>query len=64
MPRRKRAQSEAAPPAPTESTLESTSRVGPNGYVVTELPTYWAGKRRIVVYTSAPDGRIIKTFRK
>ena len=64
MLRRKRAQSEAAPPAPTDTAMESTSRMGPNGYVVTELPTYWAGKRRIVVYTSAPDGRIIKTFKK
>ena len=43
---------------------QATTRQGPNGYVVTELPTYWAGKRRIVVYTSAPDGRIIKTFKK
>jgi hypothetical protein len=64
MLRRKRAQSEAAPPAQAEMPPQATTRQGPNGYVVTELPTYWAGKRRIVVYTSAPDGRIIKTFKK
>ncbi len=43
---------------------QATSRTGPGGYVVTELPTYHGGKRKVVVYTSAPDGRIIKTFKK
>jgi queuine/archaeosine tRNA-ribosyltransferase len=34
------------------------------GYVVTELPTYHAGKRKVVVYTSDAQGRIVKTFKK
>jgi hypothetical protein len=34
------------------------------GYVITELPTYHSGKRKIVVYTSDAQGRIIKSYKK
>lgn len=34
------------------------------GYIVTELPTYHSGKRKVVVYTSDAQGRIIKSFKK
>lgn len=34
------------------------------GYVVTEIPTYHSGKRKIVVYTSDAQGRIIKSFKR
>ena len=64
MLRRKRAK-EQAPPAQAEMPqTQSGPTVGSNGYVVSEIPTYWAGKRRIVVYTSDPSGKIIKTFKK
>ena len=61
--RRKKAKEEEAPtqdqmpqqPAPT---------TGSNGYVVTELPTYHGLKRKVVVYTSDANGRIIKRYKK
>lgn len=37
---------------------------GSGGYVVTEVPYYDKGKRKIVVYTSDSTGKIIKTFKK
>ncbi len=36
----------------------------PGDYVPFELPTYHKGKRRVVVYRSDANGRIIKTFKK
>jgi hypothetical protein len=33
-------------------------------YMVTEVPYYEKGKRKIVVYTSDATGKIIKTFKK
>jgi hypothetical protein len=32
--------------------------------VVTELPYYDKGKRKIMVYTSDASGKIIKTFKR
>ena len=46
----------AAPPQQT-----TTSR---GGYVVTEIPTYHGGKRKVVVYTSDASGRIVKSYKK
>ena len=65
---RKRAKKEVqpqddAPQAPTSSYLGG-SRQGPNGYVITELPTYHGLKRRVVVYTSDANGKIVKTYKK
>ena len=37
---------------------------GSGGYQVTEVPYYEKGKRKIVVYTSDANGKIIKTFKK
>jgi hypothetical protein len=37
--------------------------VSANGYVVTELPTFHGRKRKVVVYRSDAQGRIIKTFK-
>lgn len=34
------------------------------GYVVTEIPTYHGLKRKVVVYTSDANGRIIKKYKK
>ncbi len=58
--RRKKAQ-EAAPQQQDQTPSGPTMS---GGYVVTEIPTYHKGKRRIVVYKSDPSGRIIKTFKK
>ena len=37
---------------------------GNGGYTVTELPYYEKGKRKVVVYTSDANGKIIKTFKR
>jgi hypothetical protein len=37
---------------------------GNGGYMVTELPYYDKGKRKVVVYTSDANGKIIKTFKR
>ena len=37
---------------------------GGGGYTVTELPYYEKGKRKVVVYTSDANGKIIKTFKR
>lgn len=58
--RRKRAK-EDAPQAqvPTAPTPTST-----NAYQITELPTFHGRKRKVVVYRSDANGKIIKSFRK
>jgi hypothetical protein len=48
-----------APQAEAESRPVSTG-----GYQVTELPTFHGRKRKVVVYTSDANGKIIKTFKK
>jgi hypothetical protein len=63
---RKRAKKAVQPQddAPQAPSYGGGSRPGPNGYVITELPTYHGLKRKVVVYTSDANGKIIKTFKK
>ena len=58
--RRKRAKE--APPE--GEVVQSAPMTSSGGYQITELPTYHAGKRKVVVYRSDPSGKIIKTFKK
>lgn len=58
--RRNRAK-DAAPQADTEPAPMPTSS---NGYHVVELPTFHGRQRKVVVYTSDANGRIIKTYKK
>ena len=53
---------QSAPPSGSGSAWQSYG--GSGGYVVTEVPYYDKGKRKIVVYTSDANGKIIKTFKK
>ena len=58
---------QSAPQAPQSTPQQSSawqSYGGSGGYVVSEVPYYDKGKRRIVVYTSDASGKIIKTFKK
>lgn len=59
--RRNRAAKAEAAPQPEAPSAPMTGR---NGYVVTELPTYHGLKRKVVVYTSDANGRIVKTFKR
>jgi surface antigen len=56
-------QQQSAPPAGSSSPWQSYGG-GAGGYVVTELPYYDKGKRKIMVYTSDASGKIIKTFKR
>ena len=59
--RRKRAkETESQPQAQAPAPVQQSR----NGYVVTEIPTYHGLKRKVVVYTSDANGRIIKTFKR
>ena len=58
--RKKRAQ-EAAP---SQSEAQAAPRTSSGGYQITELPTFHGRKRKVVVYTSDGNGKIIKTFKK
>jgi len=49
---------------PSQSSTPWNSYNGSGGYVVSEVPYYEKGKRKIVVYTSDASGKIIKTFKK
>ena len=60
--RRKKAQADA--PTQVEMPQQAAPSTGPNGYVVTEVPTYHGLKRKVVVYTSDANGRIVKKFKK
>ena len=61
--RRKKAQADA--PAQAEvPQQQSAPRTSSGGYVVTELPTYHGLKRKVVVYTSDANGRIVKKYKK
>ncbi len=65
-----RKRKEAAPPqqsAPESASQPGTgwqSYAGSGGYMVTELPYYDKGKRKVMVYKSDASGKIIKTFKK
>ena len=61
--RRKKAKEEEAP-AQVQMPQQSAPMTGSNGYVVTELPTYHGLKRKVVVYTSDANGRIVKRIKK
>ncbi len=51
--------------APTQSDApQAAPRVSSGGYQVTELPTFHGRKRKVVVYTSDGNGKIIKTYKK
>jgi len=55
------------PSAPQSASQQGTpwqSYDGSGGYVVTELPYYDKGKRKVIVYKSDASGKIIKTFKK
>lgn len=60
----------AAPPqqsAPESASQPGTpwqSYAGNDGYMVTELPYYIKGKRKIMVYRSDASGKIIKTLKR
>ena len=54
---------DAAPQADTEP-APPPSATSSNGYQVVELPTFHGRKRKVVVYTSDANGRIVKTFKK
>jgi len=58
--RKKRAQ-EAAPSQPEAREAPRTSA---GGYQTVELPTFHGRKRKVVVYTSDGNGKIIKRFKK
>ena len=61
--RRKKAQAQEGP-TQVEMPQQAAPSTGSNGYVVTELPTYHGLKRKVVVYTSDANGRIVKKFKK
>lgn len=51
--------------APQQSDApQAAPRVSSGGYQVTELPTFHGRKRKVVVYTSDGNGKIIKTFKR
>ena len=56
-------QQPSAPPS-SSSGAPWQSYSGNGGYMVTELPYYDKGKRKIIVYTSDANGKIIKTFKR
>ena len=60
--RRKKAKEEA--PTQVETPQQSGPMPGSNGYQVVELPTYHGLKRRVVVYTTDANGRIVKRYKK
>lgn len=39
-------------------------QTGPNGYMRVELPTFHGRTRKVVVYTTDAQGRIVKSFKK
>ncbi len=60
--RRKKAQAEA--PTQVEMPQQPAQTTTSGGYVVTELPTYHGLKRKVVVYTSDANGKIIKKYKR
>ena len=57
-------QQQSAPQSAGQSSSPWQSHAGSGGYVVSEVPYYDKGKRKIVVYTSDANGKIIKTFKR
>ncbi len=50
--------------APPQSDPQPAPQTSAGGYQITELPTFHGRKRKVVVYTSDGNGKIIKTFKK
>ena len=57
-------QQQSTPQSASQSGTPWQSYTGNGGYVVTELPYYDKGKRKVMVYRSDASGKIIKTFKK
>ena len=57
-------QQQSAPESASQPGTPWQSYSGGGGYVVTELPYYDKGKRKVMVYRSDASGKIIKTFKK
>ena len=63
--RKKRTQEAAAPQqSEQQAAPQAAPRPNSGGYQITELPTFHGRKRKVVVYTSDGNGKIIKTFKK
>jgi hypothetical protein len=60
---REASQQQSAPQSASPGTPWQTYSGG-GGYMTTELPYYDKGKRKVVVYTSDANGKIIKTFKR
>lgn len=56
-------QSEAGDQQPQQMP-QPQGQMGSNGYMRVELPTFHGRTRKVVVYSSDGQGRIIKTFKK
>ncbi len=57
-------QQQSVPPSASQPGTPWQSYAGSGGYLVTELPYYEKGKRKVMVYRSDASGKIIKTFKK
>jgi len=55
---------QSAPDSASQPGTSWQSYAGGGGYMVTELPYYDKGKRKVMVYRSDASGKIIKTFKK
>ena len=62
--RKEATQQQSAPDPSSQPGTPWQSYSGGGGYVVTELPYYEKGKRKVMVYRSDDTGKIIKTFKK
>lgn len=60
---RKRAK-DSSPQPDAQAAPSAPMRTSSGGYQITELPTFHGRKRKVVVYTSDRNGKIIKTFKK
>jgi hypothetical protein len=49
--------------APPQSNAQAAPRMTSGGYQSVELPTFVGRKRKVVVYTSDANGKIIKTIK-
>ncbi len=57
-------QQQSAPQSASQPGTPWQSYSGGGGYMVTELPYYDKGKRKVMVYRSDASGKIIKTLKK
>jgi hypothetical protein len=49
--------------APPQSDAQAAPRMTSGGYQTVELPTFHGRKRKVIVYTSDANGKIIKTVK-